>query len=58
MRELKIGESYTGDELEKILGEDTNERLYATGNDRVRLILEDEGNDNYELLHIVEVTEK
>ena len=27
----------------------------AIGNDRVRLILADEGNDNYKVLHIVKV---
>jgi len=57
MRELKVGESYTGDELIKILGESYDELLLlrAVSNDKVRLILKDEGNDNYELLHIIEV---
>ena len=57
MRELKVGESYTGDELIEILGESYDELLLlrAVSNDKVRLILKDEGNDNYELLHIIEV---
>ena len=57
MRELKDGESYTGDELVELLGgeEQMEDRLTAIGSDKVRLVLEDEGNDNYKVLHIVKV---
>ena len=57
MPEIKEGETHTGDELIELLGGDdkVNDRLSAIGNDRVRLILGDEGNDNYKVLHIVKV---
>ena len=53
---MKAGESYSGDELVKLLGGDenfVNDRLYAMGNDDTYLVLEDEGNDNYKILCIV-----
>ena len=58
---MKAGESYSGDELVKILGGDenfVNDRLYAMGNDDTYLVLEDEGNDNYKILHIIDAREK
>lgn len=56
MKELKVGETYSGDELvESLGGEDkVEDRLSAIGNDKTRLILADEGNDNYRILHIIE----
>ncbi|MBE9512619.1 MAG: hypothetical protein IMY77_00950 [Chloroflexi bacterium] len=53
---MKVGESYSGDELVKLLGGDenfVNDRLYAMGNDDTYLVLEDEGNDNYKILCII-----
>ena len=57
MRELKEGETYTGDELAELLGgeDKMGDRLSAVGNDEARLILGDEGNDNYKVLHIVKL---
>ena len=59
VKELKVGESYTGDELVDILGEGekfVDERLYAMGTDDTRLVLADEGNDNYKVLDIIKET--
>ena len=57
MRELKIGESYTGDELLEILGPtyDGGDRLYAFGNDEKVIVAQDEGNDNYEVLAVLDM---
>ena len=58
---MKTGESYSGDELVKELGGDenfVNDRLYAMGNDDIYLILEDEGNDNYRIICIVDIKKK
>lgn len=55
---MKAGESYSGDELEKILGEDDVIDLYCMGNDDTYLVLEDEGNDNYKILCIVDVKKR
>ena len=58
---MKIGESYSGDELVKELGGDenfVNDRLYAMGNDDIYLVLEDEGNDNYRIICIVDIKKK
>jgi len=54
---MQVGETYTGDELVEFLGgeDNVNDRLKALGNDQVRLILADEGNDNYKVLHIIKV---
>jgi len=54
---MKTGESYSGDELVKELGGDenfVNDRLYAMGNDDIYLVLEDEGNDNYKIVYIID----
>lgn len=57
MRELKVGESYTGDELLEILGDtyDGGGRLYAFGNDKKVIVAQDEGNDNFEVLAILDL---
>ena len=58
---MKTGESYSGDELVKELGGDenfVNDRLYAMGNDDIYLVLEDEGNDNYRIICIVDIKKK
>ncbi|MBA7611212.1 hypothetical protein ES703_18431 [subsurface metagenome] len=57
MRELKVGESYTGDELLEILGQtyDGGGRLYAFGNDEKVIVAQDEGNDNYEVLAVLDM---
>jgi len=57
MLEIREGETHTGDELVELLGGEgkVGDRISAIGNDRVRLILADEGNDNYKVLHIVKV---
>lgn len=57
MPEIREGETYAGDELVELLGgeEKVNDRLSAIGNDEMRLILADEGNDNYKVLHIVKI---
>ena len=57
MPEIREGETHTGDELIELLGgeDKVNDRLSALGNDEVRLILADEGNDNYKVLHVVKV---
>lgn len=57
MRELTVGESYTGDELAEILGieEGEGDRLFAFGNDEKVVVAQDEGNDNYEVLAILDM---
>ena len=57
MASIREGETHTGDELVELLGgeDKVNDRLSALGNDEVRLILADEGNDNYKVLHIIKV---
>jgi hypothetical protein len=56
MRELKVRESYTGDELLEILGPtyDGGDRLFAFGNDEKVVVAQDEGNDNYEVLAVLD----
>lgn len=48
-----IGETYTDDDLKTILGDCPNERLVAVGNEDFILVLQDEGNGNYRLLHVI-----
>ena len=56
MPDIKEGETYSGDELVELLGGECKAEDYkAIGNDKVRLILEDEGNDNYTVLHIIKL---
>ena len=55
MRQLKVGESYTGDEIAEILGEGAEDRLFAFGNDEKIVVVRDEGNDNYEVLTILDM---
>lgn len=57
MRELKVGESYTGDELSEILGieKGDGDRLIALGNDEKIVVAQDEGNDNYEVLAVLDM---
>ena len=48
MRELKIGESYTGDELAEIVDEVSGtERWRVVIGERVYVIVSDDGNDNW-----------
>ena len=54
MRELRVGESYTGDELEEILGGNLNERIWAFSNEKTVVVVVDEGNDNWKVLHVIE----
>lgn len=56
MRELKVGESYGGKDLAEILGieEGEGDRLFAFGNDEKVVLARDEGNDNYEVLAILD----
>ena len=57
MRELKVGESYSGDEIAEILGIEAvdGDRLFAFGNDEKIVVAQDEGNDNYEVLAILDM---
>jgi len=56
MPKIIEGETYTGDELVELLGGESKAEDYkAIGNDKVRLILADEGNDNYTVLHIIKL---
>lgn len=57
MRELKVGENYTGEELAEILGieESGGDRLFAFGNDEKVVVAQDEGNDNYEVLAVLDM---
>jgi len=48
-RGLIIGHTYSSGELEKVLG-NTNERLFVVGNDDDAVVVQDEGNDNYQVL--------
>jgi hypothetical protein len=50
---VKVGESYSGDELVEALGADMHNGLYAVGNDKIIVVGEDEGNDNYKILSVV-----
>lgn len=56
MRELKVGESYTLDELREILGPsyDDSDRLFAFGNDEEVIVAQDEGNSNYEVVAVMD----
>ena len=55
MTEITAGKTYSGEELEKILGE-TNERLTVIGNDKFAVIGFDTGNDNLEVAAVVSLT--
>ena len=57
MIELKVGESYSGDEIAKILGIEAGDgdRLFAFANDEKIIVAQDEGNDNYEVLAILDM---
>ena len=57
MRELKVGESYSGDEIAEILGIEAGDgdRPFAFGNDEKIVVAQDEGNDNYEVLTILDM---
>jgi len=54
MKKVIIGKSYSGDELEKLLG-DTNERLFVIGNEKDAVVAVDEGNDNYQVLGVLKL---
>jgi len=45
-----IGASFSGEELEKLLPDGVNERIWAIGNEKEVFIALDEGNDNYKVL--------
>lgn len=53
---MKVGETYTGDELCKLCGADPeSENLHvAVVGKKAAVIAIDVGNDNYEITHIVE----
>lgn len=53
MKALIIGETYSDNGLKAILGNSPNDRLVVAGNEDFILVLQDEGNGNYKLLHIV-----
>ena len=53
--QLKVGESYTGDEIMELLGGEIEDRLYAIGNNEKIVVAQDEGNDNYEVLAILDM---
>jgi len=57
MRDLKVGESYSGEELAEILDIENGggDRLAAFGNDDQIVVTQDEGNDNYEVLAILDM---
>jgi len=52
MRAVNTGKTYSGEELEKLLG-DTNERLCVLGNDHDAIVAVDVGNNNYEVLGVL-----
>jgi hypothetical protein len=51
--DVKVGGSYSGDELMEALGGDMHDGLYAIGNDKTIVVAEDEGNDNYKVLSVL-----
>lgn len=53
---MKVGETYTGDELCQLCGvdPDTQNRDIAVVGEKAAVIAVDVGNDNYEITHIVE----
>ena len=52
---MKVGETYTGDELCKLCGaESAEDRHVAVVGKKAAVIAVDVGNDNYEITHIVE----
>ena len=57
MRKLNVGESYTGNELAEILGivDISPSRLYAFDNEKDIVVAQDEGNDNYKVLAVLEM---
>ena len=54
-RELKVGGSFTGDEIMEALGGEIQDRLYAIGNDEKVVVAQDEGNGNYEVLAVLDM---
>ena len=58
MRELKVGESYGGEDLAEILGieDGRDDRFFAFGNNEKVVVARDEGNDNYEVLAICHIS--
>ena len=52
---MRVGKSYTGDELCELCGADPEEdRNIAVVGKKATVIAVDVGNDNYEITHIVE----
>ena len=49
---VKVGGSYSGDELMVALGGNLHDGLYAIGNDRTVVVGQDEGNDNYQVIAV------
>lgn len=52
MAKLKVGETYTGDELQKICEAEEDSRYYAVVGKKCSAIVLDAGNDNYTVKHI------
>jgi len=55
--ELKVGSSYGGDEIVEALGGEiqVQDTLFAFGNDQKIIVAQDEGNDNYEVLAVLDM---
>lgn len=52
---MKVGETYTGDELFELCGaEPAEDRYIAVVGEKATVIAVDVGNDNYEITHIIE----
>ena len=50
---MKVGETYSGDELQELCGAEDDRHIAVVGK-KATVIVVDVGNDNYEITHIVE----
>lgn len=57
MAKLKVGETYTGDELQKLCGAEEDSRYFAVVGKKSSVIVSDAGNDNYKVVHICDFKE-
>lgn len=54
---IKVGETYTGDELQQILEAEEDSRYFAVVGKKGSAIVSDAGNDNYKVEHICDFKE-
>lgn len=55
MRELKVGETYTSDELQEIMDVYEDDRLFVFSFGGVVVVVSDAGKDNYEVLAMLDL---